>query len=150
MTIAVVDTTVLCNLLDVPGRAQDRGQAVSELQGFLREGVTLLLPMVVILETGNHIGQVANGRGRRRAAEVFVDQVEKALSGEAPWTPTPTPDAEEVRDWIGRFPEEAMRGLGFGDLSIIQVFEQNCRRHRHRRVFIWAYDQHLQGYDRKP
>ena len=36
------------------------------------------------------------------------------------------------------------------DLSIINEWEVARRRHRHRRVTIWALDQHLAGYDRIP
>ena len=36
------------------------------------------------------------------------------------------------------------------DLSIVKEWDRACRRHPHRRVFIWALDQHLTSYDRKP
>ena len=36
------------------------------------------------------------------------------------------------------------------DLSIKKQWERACSQHPHRRVLIWALDQHLTGCDRKP
>lgn len=53
-----------------------------------------------------------------------------------------------MKIWLNQFPDHAMRGIGLGDLSIIELFELECRRHQNRRVYIWSYDEDLQGYDR--
>lgn len=53
-----------------------------------------------------------------------------------------------MKIWLSQFPDHAMRGIGLGDLSIIELFELECRRHQNRRVYIWSYDEDLQGYDR--
>jgi hypothetical protein len=73
-----------------------------------------------------------------------------ALLGESPFAPTRIHDAEQIADWLDDFPSSAMQGVGFGDQSIMAVWRQQCALHKGRRVFIWAYDNDLDGYDRPP
>lgn len=148
--ICIIDTSVFCNILNVPRRNQHHVESVEELGGMIGEGMTLLLPLASIYETGNHIAQNGDGTLRRRTAEVFVKQVRAAFSGEAPWTPTPVAASEEFTGWLGEFPGRAAAGLGLGDLSIIKIWEQQCELHQAKRVFIWSYDGHLRGFDRLP
>jgi predicted nucleic acid-binding protein len=147
-TIRIIDTSVLCNLLRAPNRDQDGEGAAAELREALREGDVLLLPVAVIYETGNHIAQNGDGQARRRVARAFVDLVQKAFSGELPFTPTPLQTPDEMLEWIAEFPASAVNRMGFGDLSVIKTFHQQCDLNHARRVVIWSYDKHLQGYDR--
>ena len=146
-TIRIVDTTVLCNILRVPDMDQQRERAAHELREALRQNDVLLLPIAVIYETGNHIAQNGDGRVRRNIARAFVELVQKAFSGEIPFTPTPLHDADEMLEWIAEFPNRAGEGIGFGDLSIRRIFERQCELNHSRRVLIWSYDKHLQSYD---
>ena len=148
MTICIVDTSVFCNILDVYGRNQAREKALAELQEFLEEDHTLLLPLAAVYETGNHIAHIGDGGRRREAAVRFVDQVQKAINGSAPWTPTPIPDQQATLSWLDEFPDKAMQEISLADLSIIKEFEKQCDLHRMRRVFIWSYDADLSAYDR--
>lgn len=148
--VILVDTSIFCEILDVPGRAQQRASILQELEDRLRRGESLLLPLATILETGNFIAQKGSGDVRRQAARRFCEQVGKAIDGNSPFTPTPLFEAETMRSWLDQFPEAAMRGQGFGDLSIVEDWRRQCELHPHRRVAIWSLDQHLQGYDRRP
>lgn len=148
--ICIIDTSVFCNVLNVPRRNQHHGESVKALEGMIRDGDTLLLPLATLYETGNHIAQNGDGTLRRRTAGVFVAQVRAAFSGTAPWTPTPLPANEEFIGWLGEFPDRAAAGTGLGDLSIIKTWERQCELHPGRRVFIWSYDGHLRGFDRIP
>lgn len=150
MSIAIIDTSVFCNLLKVPQMCGDHEQAMQKLGELVRNRESLLLPLATIYETGNHIAQNGTGGQRRSAAERFVRQVTSAFSGDAPWTPTPIHSSEDLVEWLPRFPESAMRGVSLGDLSIVEVYREHCRLHPSQRVFIWSYDQHLRAYDREP
>ncbi|MFJ8843469.1 hypothetical protein ACIRFF_11250 [Streptomyces cyaneofuscatus] len=67
--VEFVDTSILCNLLAVPGKCQDREQVIDELKRKReRRETDLLLPVTAIIETGNHIAQVSDGRARRSYA----------------------------------------------------------------------------------
>lgn len=148
MTVGVVDTSVFSNILRVPGYSQDSDRAVSELEEYVNSGYSLLLPLATIYEAGNHIAQAANGERRRQVAERFCSHVRAACTGDAYWSPTPIHAGEDLVEWLDDFPDHAMREVGMADLSIVKIFEEQCRLHPGRRVFIWAYDDDLAGYDR--
>jgi hypothetical protein len=145
--VAIVDTSILCNVLDIPHMNGERKKVMEELKEFLEDGTTLLLPMAAVYETGNHIAHLSDGNKRRHFAEVFVEEVKKAIAGEAPWRVMQVPTTEEIGEWLSGFPDSAMRGAGMGDLSIIKEWEKFKRKIPDRRVFIWSLDSHLQGYD---
>lgn len=151
MTICLVDTSILTNMLRIPGKSDDHEKIKAELERLATDrSVVLLLPFAAIVETGNHTAQAGDGRQKRACAKRFVEQITKALDGQAPWTVTPMPAPDEVRGWLARFPDEAMRGLGIADLSIVMEWERQLAQARGRRVYIWSLDAHLQGRDRKP
>lgn len=148
--VAIVDTSIFCNVLDIPHMNSERTQVIQELKDLLEEGTNLLLPMAAVYETGNHIAQLGDGRKRRQFAEVFIEQVKKAIKGEAPWQVMQLPNMEEVGEWLSNFPDSAMRGAGMGDLSIIKEWKKTIRITPNHRIFIWSLDSDLQGYDHIP
>lgn len=146
--IVIVDTSVLLNILDVPGRNQDRDAVLNRLAELIEAGDHLFIPMAAIVEVGNHIAHVDNGAHRRAAAERFVQEVRRALSSEAPWKPINFPSNQEVLSWLDAFPDSATQGIGMGDLSIKMEWEELCKRHTMSRVWVWALDGDLAGLDR--
>lgn len=146
MTVVLVDTSVFLNVLDMPGFNQHRLAVLVELERRLDSTQELLLPIAAIIETGNHIGHLSDGRLRRRAAETFVDEVRKALDGTAPWVPARPIAIDDIGDWLQGFPDHAMAGRGLGDVSIIAEWQRQRLLSPQRRVEIWSLDDHLQGY----
>lgn len=152
MSIGLVDTSVFCEIVPVPGRSQHREEILGRMEDHIQNKVTLLLPIATILETGNHIAHLTDGRVRRATAERFVQLVQQALGnveGPAPWTvPQPLLAPDDLQRYLNEFPDHAMREISLGDLSIIKEYERQCRLHQARRVFIWSLDDHLSAYDR--
>lgn len=157
--VVIVDTTVLLNVLDVPPRNQNRDAVLAEFDALVDGGASILLPMAVVFETGNHIARLPNGGRRRHHAEHFCDQVRMALEDEAPWTLVPLPEPAALAQWLGKFPDHVMRGRpekkkkggpSMSDLSITEAWEAARTRHPNRRVRIWSLDGDLRGYDRRP
>ncbi|HBQ11999.1 MAG TPA: hypothetical protein DEF51_12910 [Myxococcales bacterium] len=148
VTIALVDTSVFCELLPVPGMDSDRARLSAALKEKIEEREHLLLPMATILETGNHIGQHGDGQKRRETAKLFVDWVNKAVEGTSPFAATSFVNANELKSWLDEFPDWANRGSGLGDLSIVKEWERQCALHPQRRVYVWSKDAHLQALDR--
>ena len=152
MSIGLVDTSIFCEIVPVPGRSQQREEVIKVLEDHIRNEVTLLLPIATILETGNHIAHISGGSQRRATAQRFVDLVQQALAdfeGPAPWTvPEPLLSPEDVQRYLNQFPDCAMQGIGLGDLSIIEEYGRQCHLHQARRVFIWSLDGHLSAYVR--
>ena len=146
--IVIVDSSVLLNIIDVPGRNQRRGDVLKRLGTLIEDGDHLFIPMAAIVEVGNHIAHVNNGALRRAAAERFVKEVRSAISDEAPpWKPINFPSAQEVLRWLDAFPESATRQVGMGDLSIRQEWESCCQRFPMSRVWVWTLDRDLSGLD---
>ena len=135
MTVCLLDTSVILNLLAVPGLAQHREKSIKRLEE-LRKGAKadLLLPFVSVIETGNHIAQLSDGGDRHVAARRFVDLVRQTLDGVAPWVVAPLPDPDRLAACLADFPSYAMRGIGFADRTIIEEWERQRRRWPMRRV----------------
>ena len=148
--VRIVDTSVLCNLLRVPNMDQDAERAAAEFRRAQEDRDVFLLPVAVIYETGNHVAHIASGGKRRVVAEGFVQLVRSAFEGDFPFVPTPLQNPEEMVEWLDEFPDRAMTGTGFGDLAITKVWDEQRELNRSRRVMIWSYDRHLQGYDEPP
>lgn len=104
----------------------------------------MLLPLAVVIEVGNHVGQCAHDR--YRVAQRFKDMVQGALRGDAPFALTPLPDVRVWSDLLDRFPDWAVAGSGIGDLSILHEWERQRERFPSRAVYIWSLDRHLAGY----
>ncbi|MBS0202274.1 MAG: hypothetical protein JSS49_05185 [Planctomycetes bacterium] len=147
MSVALIDTSVFCNIIPIPNRDQNRDEILDRLEELINDSTTLLLPMAAVLEAGNHIAHLTNGHARRDTARLFCKLVCDAIDGTSPWTPTPFWDVLILRKWMNEFPDHAKTGIGLGDLSIIREWERQCSLNRTRRVFIWSLDEHLRGYD---
>jgi hypothetical protein len=151
VSICLLDTSILCEILEVSYLCKDPAAVLSELEQKIKNRETLLLPLSTIVETGNHIGQNGDGQARRSAAERFGLLVRQALRGQTPFTPTPFFEAEELLRWLEEFPEWATRGSGLADLTIVKEWERQCQMHRSRHVYIWSIDRrHLSSFDRRP
>lgn len=147
MTICLVDTSIFCEILDVPHMAADAAATTRELRRRIVAREHMMLPMATIFETGNHIGQNGSGAQRRAAAQRFVKHVAAAIRGESPFTATRFVERDEVLEWLERFPDWAKTGSGLGDLSILREWELHRATHPGRRVYIWTLDADLSGYD---
>lgn len=147
--IVIVDTSVLLNIIDVPGRNQHKAEVLDRLAVLIEGNDHLFIPMAAIVEVGNHIAHVGgDGERRRNVAARFVREVRSALADEAPWKPVNFPSNQEVLNWLDEFPASAMRGVGMGDLSIRQEWESCCRKYAMSHVWVWALDGDLAGLDR--
>ena len=94
--IVIVDTSVLINVLDVPGFNQHRAEVFERFEYLVDAGASFLLPMAAIFETGDHIADLRDGRQRRRYADIFRNRMREALEGEAPWVPIRFPESREL------------------------------------------------------
>jgi hypothetical protein len=146
--IVLVDTSVLLNVLDVPGMNADRAKVLADFERLVDEGHHLFMSMAAVFEAGNHIAQLADGRQRRRLAQRFVTAVQAALNDQAPWKPMRFPDPDRVASWLDEFPDAAMRGLGMGDLSMVEEWRALCGQFPLSRVRIWSLDGDLAAHDR--
>ncbi|QUY50479.1 hypothetical protein JK621_10170 [Serratia plymuthica] len=157
--VCIIDTSVFLNLLNVPGKNQDKDSIIQSYSEFVQLETTFILPMATIIETGNHIAQNGNGTLRRETAERFLITVKGAFTGEAPYRTSEFPNTTEILSWLDRFPQLAgqnksptklFEGTSFGDLSIIVEYEKCVERFPLTEVFIWSLDSDLNQYRHIP
>ncbi len=150
--ISFLDTTVLCNLIPVPGRDQHRNEVRAEMAARLGRGEQFILPITAVIETGNFVAQLADGRERRHCAQTLGEMLRLVCQRKAPWV---LHDVEWSRPFLesflagadtgATFIELAMQGLGAGDLCILT--ERAAYRERVRLdVGIWSLDQGLAAH----
>lgn len=145
-TVIFIDTSVLCNLVPVPGRDQHTDEVKAELRSHLDAGKVFVLPITAVVETGNFIAQIADGRERRKAAQDFEMILRFVCEGKAPWT------LHDVA-WSAPFIEDLLRGadtgsdyiqhaqnrVGAGDLCILTERYQYQKRTQSS-AEIWTRD----------
>jgi len=146
--IVIVDTTILVNVLGVPYMSDQRDEVLEAMGQHVQRGDILILPAATVVETGNHIAQNGDGNQRRACGQELKEVVRQSVDG-TPWQLASLPeDATQFASLLDDFPSHAMRKVGFGDLTIIHVWRDACRRFPRQRVAIWSLDRDLQGYDR--
>lgn len=142
-----IDTSVLVELLDIP-EMNERYEATKEAyRSYVQNSDVFILPVAVLVETGNHISHIADGNRRREIAAKFAALVTKAVKAEDNWNVIPGISDAVLNTVLYQFPDRAMAKAGFGDISIIEQFEEYWKeRQPIGEMWIWTYDAHLQGY----
>lgn len=148
MNVRFMDTSVMTNILEVPGRCSDAQKIKEEFNFAMKQEEVLILPIATIIETGNHIAHIADGNIRRNVAAKFGQCLRKTAEGEAPWQLYGVElDKEGLVYLADHIEEMASFEIGVGDTSIIYAYEQYKNNTPGiGRIMIWSTDQHLQGY----
>ncbi|MFI5720477.1 hypothetical protein [Nocardia sp. NPDC051750] len=151
-SVVFVDTSILCNLVPVPGRDQDREYVQQELKLRLARREEFILPITTVVETGNFIAQLDNGGLRRSTAQRLADILRLICAGRAPWILHDVP-------WNRKFLEQLLDGadtqadyvthaqnrIGTGDLCILTERHQYYQR-TGVPAAIWTLDAGLNAY----
>lgn len=117
-----VDTCVLDNLLDVPGWNQEHSRILSEYKQYSDNGDIFVLPVAVLVETGNHIAQARYNK--YEIATKFVELIHGAIEGRNNWNVRPSISSDVLEKILTQYPSNAARSVGFGDTSIREQFEE--------------------------
>ncbi len=149
--VGLVDTGILLETLDVPGRNENHAAIAADMDSRKRDGHSLLIPVAVILETGNHIARLSNGGQRRRLATRYIALLRLAIDGAAPFAPLGKLEVSEMQQWFEEFPSwVSPENRELTDLTIKAAWEKQCDLHPARRVYIWSLDSHLSAFDCAP
>ncbi|TQS24038.1 hypothetical protein FLX08_01755 [Microbispora hainanensis] len=151
--VEFVDTSILCNLLDIPGKNQHLREIRDELRLKSRQ-CDLILPVTAVIETGNHIAQLGNGHDRRDRAQKLHALLGLVIRGEAPWVLHTVEWGEPfLRELLGgggtgiELADHAMSGLGLGDLCILTEREMYRQRVAGVDIGIWTLDDQLKAHE---
>lgn len=149
--VVIIDTSVMLNLLNIPGNNQKREDAKDEFRQFLEDEAEFLIPLATIFETSNRIKRIGRNGRRHICAIRLRDAVTQAADGAGYGVgEIRFPEQNEFMGWIDCYPDCAARGKDLNDLSIIKEWHKMRDLNPHRRVRIWSYDCHLTGYDTGP
>ncbi len=146
-TVTMVDTSVLCELLQVPGKSSPAvgAELLDEVDRRWRAGERFVIPITTVIETGNHI---ANSSGDRFAlAGRFVQLLRVAISEQSHWRVLQTRLGPEFLaslcdgDSTGKSLEAlASARVGAGDVAILVEREQFRAMTAVRKVQVWTRD----------
>lgn len=153
--VLVLDTTVLCCWLRVPGKetagpANDRWdhtRIADLLDRGRRTGSVFVLPMATLIETGNHIAQAV--AQRFQCATALAEHLRAAADASTPWAAFTDQsalwEAENMRLLADKWPNLAAGGFSIGDATIKDVAEHYAKGGFD--VEILTGDQGLKSYE---
>lgn len=154
--ILVIDTSILCCWLQVPGKETcgtkesvwDYKRVSDLLAEEERQGAMFVLPLATIIETGNHIAQSA--KDRYECAQKLVRIIQKALDKESPWAQFSEQaelwTADELHKLLKEWPDQANQRLSIGDATIKSVAEYYAKVNGWE-VEIVTGDEGLKAYE---
>lgn len=153
IVVEFIDTSVLVELLAVPGKSQRSEATLDELRRKTDTGrYRFVIPVSAIIEAGNFVAQAPGDR--RRTADRFQKMVMAAKRQDPPWI---------IRDilWGEQFLQAILDGdstgtdllthftnktLGTGDLAILVERDEFRRDTAFTDVRIWTLDDKLAAY----
>ncbi|MFG3617183.1 hypothetical protein [Nocardia sp. NPDC047654] len=150
--VVFIDTSVLCNLVPVPGRDEAAGLVLEELKNRMSRDERFILPITAVIETGNFIAQIPKGGLRRQTAQRLENILRLICEGKSPWVLHDVPwnrgfleklleGADSGADYV----THAQNKVGMGDLCVLaerQSFEMRSRIP----ATIWTLDDGLRAY----
>ncbi len=152
-TFTFVDTSVLCELLQVPGKSSPARAVEVQAEADRRYGAgeRFVIPITAVIETGNHIAQ-ADGN-RYQVAERLVALLQLALSEASPWRVLQTrlgPDFLSslcAGDSTGQSLQAlAAAKVGAGDVAILVERDQLVAGSAATSVQVWTFDEGLAAH----
>jgi hypothetical protein len=153
VTVWLVDTSILCEILEVPGKVSQHEVVYEEFTKRALEKHSFVIPVTTIIETGNHIANAKTGD--RRAAAIRFHKLLTDVQNKA------IPFRLEAVTWNADFLQRLLDGdstnellvdligngrFGAGDISILVERDLLRSRSSLPDVRIWTADAELQAY----
>ena len=154
--LELLDTSVVVELLQVPGFADRHEETVAAFTERANAGTELQMPVAALVEAGGHVGRIDNGHHRRQCATLLSRFVEHTIARSAPWSFAAMEwDEELLRQLVnpGDGPVTplvdslATKHLEMGDLLIVAEFKR-VRGNLDPDVVdvdVWTYDGELRA-----
>lgn len=148
--VTFIDTSVLCELLGVPGKsnAETSGRLRIEMEQRHQTGERFVLPVTTIIETGNHIAQCDGNR--YEVAGRLVRLLQMAANGQSPWLVLQTNYGQEflaalcAGDSTGQtLPSLAAMKVGAGDVALLVERDTFVANSAVTGASVWTLDDGL-------
>lgn len=145
--VTFIDTSVLCELLQVPGKSDPSqyGDLLAEMDRRAASGERFVIPVIALIETGNHIAQCAGVRFR--LAGKLTALIRAGIDGEAPWLVLESCLGRDLlhqlctADSTGQMLEQlAARKIGSGDVALLVERDQFLARSAAGSAAVWTLD----------
>lgn len=126
--ILVIDTSILCCLLSIPGKEKagdkwDKNRVEKTMEVEKNTGSHFVLPIASLIETGNHIAQSSGDRFN--LAKRLTSILTEAINGTTPWVlfteQAPLWEKENLANLANEWPNLASMKLTIGDATIKKV-----------------------------
>lgn len=156
--VLVIDTNVLCVWLKVPGMpstgpagdAWDHARIEAEIQRRIADGYKIVLPISVIVETGNHITKACKTHtaDATAAQATFAANVQQMIDGTSPWIPWYDQpfDSDKLRAVMDTWSAgNAFTHLAIGDIFVDQVCAEYTKMAGYE-VVVFTKDRGLQDF----
>jgi hypothetical protein len=152
--VLVIDTSILCVWLQVPGMddcgpnndSWDYARINQKIEQEIEKKVTLVLPLASIIETGNHISQALHSR-RERALKL-AEIMNNAADETSPWAAFSEQSVlwspDKLKALAANWPDLATQKLSLGDATIKDVADYYAQAGYE--VEILTGDQGLKAY----
>ena len=148
MNIRFVDTSIMTNILNIPSKNEQRNEIMRIFESLDPSIDSLILPLSTIIETGNHIAHIDDGRLRRGIALKFSQILKNIINEIIPWQLYGIKLEVSDIEWIAsEFANYAQSETGIGDLCIIRQY--NTYKESYPgigKIMIWSVDSHLSSY----
>lgn len=135
--VLIIDTSILCVWLEVPGKETcgiqaerwNKQKVDQIINQEVQSSATLVLPLASIIETGNHIAQASSQRYEK--AQALAKLMTDAADENSPWAAFTDQsilwDAEGLRKLATEWSALAPQMISIGDATIKTVAEYYAR-----------------------
>lgn len=153
--IFFIDTCILLEILQVPQKFNIKDSETHTR--LLRERSTdknslIIMPISVIVETGNHINQIQDPTRRTDCYNKYIDILERITKGKVPWQLFGYDYQNQDLDRIIDLSKNLFTyKVGMGDIFILYSFNKYLETlpgDRSYNIEIWTKDKHLESYSR--
>lgn len=153
--IFFIDTCILLEILQVPQKFNIKDSETHTK--LLRERSTdhnslIIMPISVIVETGNHINQIQSSTRRTDCYNKYIDILNSITNGTVPWQLFGYDyKNQDLARIIDLSKELFISKVGMGDIFILDSFNkylETLPRDRKYNIEIWTKDKHLESYSR--
>jgi hypothetical protein len=159
-TVLILDTTVLCVLLQVPDKDTcdtyignwTITEGIEKLEAEAHQkGALLILPLAAIIETGNHISR-KNDEKSVRTGQKLANLIKKSVNEISPWVIFTKQaefwEAKALTKLADEWPAFIKRDISMGDATILAIRDYYLRSKIP--VMVLTGDRKLRDYEEPP
>jgi hypothetical protein len=156
--VLIIDTSIMCVWLNIPGMniaGKNNEHTYEIVSKYIDKekvkGTKLVIPIAVIIETGNHIAHIKGNK--QKYVNEYCKIIKAAINGESPWTEIDFQSSLWERESLLKLVDEWSKtaiseSQSIGDAAIVQVANKYATIPK-LEVEIYTADGGLKKYEYK-